>query len=168
MAASRPTKRLRPVEDVTTVSFKSSDSVQPQFGMRVAVMGADGNYWRGSIINVNQPIQFITVYFDDDRMTEWEWRGECTDPNLSFPTLHENLRADSVDPECGMCAIVKDDDGNYWLGTVVDSQPIQFITIGFDDGTTECEWECTDPNLCFLTDSNGEVINDPDMTLDVV
>ena len=168
MAASRPPKLLRPAEDGTTVSFKSSDSIKPQFGMRVAVMGADGNYWSGSIFNVNQPNQFITIYFDDVEMTEWEWRGECTDPNLSFPTLHENLRADSVDPECGMCAIVKDDEGNSHVGTVVDSQPIQFITIGFDDGATECEWDSTDPNLCFLTDSNGEVINDTDMTLDVV
>ena len=75
-----------------------------------------------------------------------------------------------IDPECGMCAIVKDDDDNYWLGTTVINvnQPIQFITIGFDDGTTECDWECTDPRLCFLRDSNGEVINDMDMTLDVV
>ena len=138
MAASRPPKLLRPAEDGTTVSFKSSDSIKPQFGMRVAVMGADGNYWSGSIFNVNQPIQFITIYFDDVEMAEWEWRGECTDPNLSFPTLHEIVPADSVDPECGMCAVVKDDEGNYHPGTVINvNQPIQFITIGFDDGTTE-------------------------------
>ena len=68
-----------------------------------------------------------------------------------------------------MRVAVKDDDGNYWLGTVINvNQPIQFITIGFDDGKAECEWECTDPRLCFLRDSNGEVINDMDMTLDVV
>ena len=67
-----------------------------------------------------------------------------------------------------MCVAVKDEDGNYWLGTVINvNQPIQFITIWFDDGTTECDWDCTDPKLCFLKDSNGEVVYNTDMTLDV-
>ena len=57
-------------------------------------------------------------------MAEWEWRGECTDPNLSFPTLHEFVPADSVDPECGMCAVVKDDEGNYCKPLIVVSESL--------------------------------------------
>ena len=160
-APSRSPKRLRPVEDSKAVSFKSSDSVAPQFGMRVAVMGDEGNSRLGTIINVNQPTKFMTIDFYGETK-ECGWK--CTDPNdpnLGIVMLHEIVPADSVDPEIGMFAAVKDDEGNYSrLGSIIDVNQIQFMTIWFDDGPTECEWKCSDPNLCFLTDSNGVVIND--------
>ena len=163
--ATAASKRLHPVENVTAVSFKSSYSIEPQFGMRVAVlMGDEGNSRFGTIINVNQPTKFMTINFYGETK-ECGWK--CTDPNLSFVMLHEIVPADSVDPEIGMFAAVKDDEGNSRLGSIIDvNQPIQFMTIWFDDGPTECEWKCSDPNLCFLTDSNGVVINVYDNTLD--